>query len=263
MKDSLKAGENYGDIHMKPIKLKWTPELVRKFWDGLAHTRLLELGFSRQVGKSLITAIEHELPGDGRILDFGAGDGDLIKLLCERGYLTAAYEDSNERQKVIKQNLNQHDNFLGTIDKNSDETFNAVIMAEVIEHILDEELDETLNKIASLIKPGGVLVVTTPNNEDLELNMSYCPESNLLFHRWQHVRSFTDQSLKGLLTKYGVEEIVSHQLELNDHVFLPGDKMWSQSENGSPPSFLNEIRQNIPVKTGGEQNLLYLGRKAA
>lgn len=245
---------------MKPQKLKWTPELVRKFWDGLAHTRLPELGFSRQVGKSLIIAIEHELPRDGRILDFGAGDGDLIKLLCERGYLTAAYEDSKERQTVLKQNLGQHENFLGTIDKHSNETFEVVIMAEVIEHILDEELDETLNKIARLIEPGGLIVVTTPNNEDLEMNMAYCPESNLIFHRWQHVRSFTDQSLKELLARYGVEEIVSHQVELNDHVFLPGDKMWSQNENGEPPSFLNEIRQNIPVKTGGEQNLLYLGR---
>ena len=66
------------------------------------------------------------------------------------------------------------------------------------------------------------MLLPPPNNEDLEMNMSYCPESNLLFHRWQHVRSFTEQSLKGLLAKYGIEEIVSHQVELNDHIFFAG-----------------------------------------
>lgn len=248
---------------IEPQKLKWTPELVRKFWDGLTYTRLLELGFSRQVGKSLIIATEHVLPGDGEILDFGAGDGDLVKLLCERGYSTAAYENSIERQHILNQRLDKYGNYLGVIDKDSDRTFDVVFMVEVIEHILEEEFNETLKKIMSLLAPGGVLIVTTPNNEDLDMNMVYCPVSNMLFHRWQHVRAFTDQALKKLLNQYGIEEIVTHQIELNDLVFLPGDRMWSHDVNDEPPSFLTEIRQNQPVNTGGEQNLLYLGRKSA
>ena len=82
MSDSIKAGENYGDIHMKPQKLKWTPELVREIlgWDSPIPGCWI-LDFPDKWEKSLILTIEHELPGDGRILDFGAGDGDLIKLL--------------------------------------------------------------------------------------------------------------------------------------------------------------------------------------
>ncbi len=245
----------------KPQKLKWTPELVQKFWDGLTHTRLLELGFSRQVGKSLIIVIEHLLKKDSRILDFGAGDGDLIDLLCERGYTTAAFEDSKERQELLKNKLSGHIKFLGAIDKYSVNSFDVIIMAEVIEHILDEDLEQTLEKVVSLLDPEGILIITTPNNEDLELSMTYCPVSNQLFHRWQHVRSFTEQSLSDLLSEYGIEKITTHCLELNDSIFLPGDRMWGDDGNQKPPSFLNEIRQNISVKAGSEQNLIFIGRK--
>lgn len=33
---------------------------------------------------------------------------------------------------------------------------------------------------------GGALIITTPNEENLEDNMVYCPVSNTIFHRWQH-----------------------------------------------------------------------------
>ncbi|NNE36733.1 MAG: class I SAM-dependent methyltransferase [Gammaproteobacteria bacterium] len=261
MTDIQKENKNNGDVDIRPQKLQWTPELVRKFWDGLTYTRLLELGFSRQAGRSLIIAIDHFLSRDSGILDFGAGDGDLIKFLCDRGYSATAYEQSGERNHSLNNLLNSHDNFLGIINENSDETFDVVIMAEVIEHILDSDLNNTLSRISSLITPGGVLVVTTPNNEDLELGMVYCPENNLLFHRWQHVRSFTSATLVELLSKYGVEEIVTHELELNDALYLQGDPVWGNHEIDEIPGFLNAIKQNKSVKLGSQQNLLFIGRK--
>ncbi len=244
-----------------PEKLEWTPELVKRFWDGLTHTRLLELGFSRQVGKSLIVMIEHLLPKKGVILDFGAGDGDLIKLLCERGFATSAYENSGERQHKLIQMLSDYEKFTGIVDAASDLKFDVIIMAEVIEHLLDEEIDKTLVRVVNMLVPGGILVITTPNDEDLELNMAYCPISNKIFHRWQHVRSFTAGSLKDLLAKYGVEELATHKVELNDHIFLPGDNMWGQKIQGERPSFLSDIKSNMSVTAGSEQNLIFLGKK--
>jgi len=54
------------------------------------------MSFSKQGGRSLIIAVDHLLPRDGSILDFGAGDGDLAQFLCERGLRAAAYETSGE-----------------------------------------------------------------------------------------------------------------------------------------------------------------------
>ena len=90
---------------MKPERLKWTPELVARYWDGFSQTRLVEYSFSRQVGRSLLVAVDHLLPRDGRVLDFGAGDGHLVRLMSERGLKVAAYEPSAGRLDTLRAQL--------------------------------------------------------------------------------------------------------------------------------------------------------------
>jgi 2-polyprenyl-3-methyl-5-hydroxy-6-metoxy-1,4-benzoquinol methylase len=243
-----------------PKKIEWTSELVSNFWDGFSKTRLTEFAFSKQAGKSLIIAIKHLIKSKDKILDFGAGDGYLIKLLCECGYSTTGYEPSVDRQKNLQVALRNLPSFNGFVDFSSHEIFDVVIMAEVVEHILDDALDKTLGRLAAFTKVDGYLVVTTPNKEDLELGMSYCPVSNILFHRWQHVRSFDSIKLSTMLNKYGFQEIVTHEVEFNNSLFLPGDEKWGESSE-QVPSYIKQIRKNIKTNIAGETNLLYIGRK--
>lgn len=249
---------------LAPQRIHWTPELVARFWNGTSQTRLTAFNFSLQAGRSVIVALDHLLPRDGRILDFGAGDGDLVRLMCERGLRTAAYEPSEGRAQTLSQRLESRPGFLGVVGPESREEFDFVMMAEVIEHVLDKEFDSCLKRLKALTRLGGILAVTTPNNEDLDLGMAYCPVSNTLFHRWQHVRSFTADSLSGLLSRYGFEEIVTHQLEFNDALYVPYDSLWGTPESAeNPPSHIIELRANRSVRIGGEANLLYIGRRVA
>lgn len=52
-----------------------------------------------------------------------------------------------------------------------------------------------LNESFRLIAPGGFIAITTPNNEDLNESTLLCPDCGCVFHRWQHVRSWTPKSL--------------------------------------------------------------------
>ena len=247
-----------------PQPIRWTPKLVERFWNGFAQTRLVNFSFSKQAGKSLIVAIDHLLPRNGSILDYGAGDGYLIRLLCERGLCAAAYEPSIERSENLRELLGDCKGFLGVERADTTKSFDVVIMAEVIEHILDELLDTVMKQLFSLVRPGGLLIITTPNNEDLELGMAYCPVSNTLFHRWQHVRSFTDKSLVVLLAQYGFEELATHRVEFNNSLYVPYDPIWGEAvEESNLPFHIKSLRSNQPTNIAGETNILFIGRRVA
>lgn len=247
---------------MAAERLKWTPELVNQFWDNVGQTRLTELSFAKLGGRSVITAIDHILPRPGRILDFGAGDGHLLRFMVQRGLTVAGYEPSKGRAANLQRALENFDGFLGVVGDDSTETFDVVIMSEVIEHVLEEVLDATLDRLARFVRPGGLLVVTTPNNEDLDLDMAYCPVSDLLFHRWQHVRSLDQSSLKSLLSRFGFNEVVTHQVGFDDNIFVPHDAFWSGKPLVGPlPDWLENMRQNKPTVAGAGNRLLYIGRK--
>lgn len=245
-----------------PEQIRWTPELVDRFWNGFSKTRLVEHSFSRQAGRSLITAIDHLLPGDGQILDFGAGDGDLVWMMSERGLRVAAYEPSPSRSETLSVRLQEFPTFIGIEGLQSKAQYDVVLLVEVLEHIIDEQFKRQLNRLKKFTKPGGLVVVTVPNSEDLELGMAYCPVSNTLFHRWQHVRSFTAETLAHQMSLFGFQEVVTHHVEFSDPLFVPFDRLWGDPEKiASPPSHLIELRANRAARIGGETNLLYIGRR--
>src|SRR6516162_6887988 len=96
-------------------RLIWTPELIASFWNGLSQTRLLELGFSKLAGPYLLMLVRQYLLENGRHLDFGAGDGDFVRLLVDRGVPTAAFEPSPARQAVLVDRLGEDPRFLGCV----------------------------------------------------------------------------------------------------------------------------------------------------
>jgi SAM-dependent methyltransferase len=250
------------DAGETPRRLEWTPELVGRFWDGFAQTRLVEFSFSKQAGRSLLIAVDHLLPREGRILDFGAGDGYLIELMLQRGLKAAGYEPSSGRRRLLHSSLVGSTGFLGVVGNGNWQTFDVVLMAEVIEHILDKQLDATLKRLGRWTKPGGSLIVTTPNDEDLELGMIYCPVSNVLFHRWQHVRSFTRESLCALLDGYGFDEVVTHLVGFDDRIFVPHDHLWGNQADAPPTlDYMLKLRSNEATCIGTQSNILYIGRK--
>jgi len=209
------------NIVNQPKQLEWTSENISSFWNGCAQTRLMEYSFGKLAAESLILTTWSFLPEDGLILDFGAGDGDIVEALLDKGFKVAAYEPSINRRNISESKFKGNRNYYGLIDDDTNVKFDLIILCEVIEHLLDSELTDVLKKVGSLLKQDGKIIITTPNNEDIGLDICYCPTCNTTFHRWQHVRSFSGDSLKETLMQINIEPIVIHYTKFDINLFEP------------------------------------------
>lgn len=195
-------------------QFEWTKDRASEFWSFLAGTEYLATRtFSRHNSDFLFEIIQPYLSKDAHFLDFGAGaKGYFVAKLLENGYPACGFEPS---QKAENPEFLKYPHFLGNLKEGDQRTFDVVMLSEVIEHLYEEDVDGVFNRIRSLLKPGGIFIVTTPNQESLEGSSVLCPSCHSFFHPWQHIRSFTSESLKSFLARYGFESIVTHQVDFS------------------------------------------------
>ena len=104
-------------------------------------------------------------------LDIGSGHGDLIELMRSQFEVNSSacdYTDSLMKLsdvKVTVANLNNE----GL--PYADESFDLVTCTEVIEHL--EHYRYTLREMHRILKPGGILVLTTPNILNLKSRIRF------------------------------------------------------------------------------------------
>lgn len=106
---------------------------------------------------------------DIAILDIGCGFGSLIRMFKNKGYTKLKGIDLSESQvKVAHANgLNQEievaDIHQFLLDKTGQ--FDVITGIDIIEHFSKDELVELLNIIKKSLKPGGIAIFRTPNND--------------------------------------------------------------------------------------------------
>lgn len=191
-----------------PTTLVWDETTLSRFW--AFHSQFSENYFSHQKGRSLVAYAKRQLPDAATVLDYGCGPGHLLPHLLDAGFVVQGADITRDTIGSAV-SLNGRKNFLGfaTIDELLAEgrQFDAIFLIEVVEHLDDHWLATSLNQVHALLNKGGILIVTTPNEENLEDNMVYCPASNTIFHRWQHMRSWSGLTLAAALTAHGFRDV--------------------------------------------------------
>lgn len=187
--------------------LEWTPEMVKTFWDY--ESQFPENFFAYRFGREIIEQLLPFLPSQGRVLDYGCGPGNLIERLLDTSLEVAGLDFSPATIETVTRRFAGQPNFIGAFELSElDERaglFDAAVVIEVVEHLYDEQLDELLANVKKLLRPGGTVVFTTPNEEVLEDSYILCPVSGKLFHRWQHVRNWSADSLSAYLADQGFQ----------------------------------------------------------
>ena len=220
--------------------------MVSRFWDWQSGTP--EVYFSYRFGAEIARSLASDLNGRDRVLDYGCGVGYLLPHLCR--YARAVYGADLSQKSVEEANARLANTgsfegaFLIADLRRRGAVFDAIVAIEIIEHLYDVDLDAMLKDIRAMLAPGGIVIFTTPNDEDRQANMILCPATGELFHRWQHVRSWNIETLPSYLQASGLIPLKTFETNLANPI------SWA------PYSMLKRMMKRLLLGSPGKPHLV-------
>ena len=152
----------------------------------------------RATAREILGRLEEHVP-PGRLLDLGCWVGFLMSEATKRGWTATGVEPSAWASSYARDQLGltvlNDDLMTAPLEQAS---FDAVVLGDVIEHL--PEPSAGLQRIATLLAPGGALVMMLPDAGSRLARM--------MGKRWwsvlpTHVQYFTRQSMTALLEREG------------------------------------------------------------
>jgi SAM-dependent methyltransferase len=161
---------------------------------------------------TLLGQAEELVGAGGKLLDIGAGRGELLRAARAAGWDVTGIEPSETFAEfaaarsgavIFSEPLEQCDLPSGSFD--------CVILSAVLEHLYNP--NETIKEIARILRPGGAVFVDVPNEQGLYFIIGNLYQK-LRARDWVvnlsptfnpfHVFGFSPRSLRALLSKHGL-----------------------------------------------------------
>lgn len=148
-----------------------------------------------------------------RVLDVGCGEGAFTVALAAHGALPTGIDVAAEPLRRAAEHGSQRDLDMRLVAPDGplpldDACFDAVWAGEVLEHVVD--CVGLLDELHRVLRPGGRLLVSTPNHPPLRvLGLALRPAAfDAHFEpRSDHVRFFTSRTLRTVLETAGFEAV--------------------------------------------------------
>jgi 2-polyprenyl-3-methyl-5-hydroxy-6-metoxy-1,4-benzoquinol methylase len=161
----------------------------------------------------MVANVESVLGWKGRLLDVGAGDGALLCAAVDRGWEVEGTEIASVMIRYVREELGLtiHQGIIEDIHLPL-AAFDAVILNHVLEHVRNPKT--TLEKVASLIGPDGVVRIEVPNLAGLSARAkNFQSRWKLKRKPWKHYSTghhfwfFTPKTLARTLESAGLAVI--------------------------------------------------------
>jgi len=137
------------------------------------------------------------------IVDLACGDGDFVKLMCERGYRALGVD----RDPVMHEAARARgipvvgDDVFNYLRNVAAESVDGFFSSHLVEHLHYEQVLELIELCYRALRPGGVLVLTTPNVRGLFSHLE------MFWLHYGHTNFYHPRLLAFFLTYTGYENI--------------------------------------------------------
>ncbi|MCW2542614.1 MAG: putative Methyltransferase type 12 [Frankiales bacterium] len=184
--------------HMQLIQMPSDVILGEVYGDAADVEYVDEEEGQRATAREILGRLEEHVP-PGRLLDLGCWVGFLMSEATKRGWTPTGVEPSGWASAYAREQLGltvlNDDLMTAPLPEGG---FDAVVLGDVIEHL--PEPSEGLQRIATLLAPGGALVLMLPDAGSRLARM--------MGKRWwsvlpTHVQYFTRESMTTLLEREG------------------------------------------------------------
>ncbi|HZI17578.1 MAG TPA: class I SAM-dependent methyltransferase [Pyrinomonadaceae bacterium] len=171
-----------------------------------------ETGGKVALGRGLLAHAERLTGGKGRVLDIGAGRGELLKAAKEEGWEAVGIEPSPQFAEWAARSSGAEVR-CEPVERCefAPGSFDVAILSGVLEHLYNP--DQTIGAVSRTLRPGGALFVDVPNESGLYFRLGnlyqrlrgrdWCVNLAPTFEPY-HVFGFGPRSLRALLSKHGL-----------------------------------------------------------
>lgn len=219
-----------------------------RIWEAYQNDADLHEMGCRDGGR--IKYVVRSIPLRGRVLNIGVGKGILEEVLLQQGVEVYSLDPSETTIRRLRDELSMGDRAQAGYSQHipfMNAHFDCVIMTEVLEHLSDDILEQTLHEISRVLVPGGAFVGSVPADENLAQGMVVCPDCGKKFHRWGHVQSFSRDRLARILESH------FDAVEVSRVVFLDWRNLnWKGKFGG----MLRSMQARLDMR-GSNQNLFF------
>lgn len=188
--------------------------------------------FGGERGRLVATLLSERIKIAGAsILDFGCGEGAVALELAAAGATVVAFDTNKAKLARLRQAASQSGASLKIVEQAPTDTecFDAAILLDVIEHLVQP--DSVLNHLHSVLKPDGIIYLSTPNKLS-PINALCDPHFSLPF--------------VSLLSRKQVKFITAHLLRRQPKERTDFPQLFSMrrlftllNESGFAPAFVN------------------------
>lgn len=137
---------------------------------------------------------------NGHLLDIGSGTGAFLNKMQQNGWQVTGLEPDETARKKCLENHGITAQPPENLFSLPDASFDAITLWHVLEHV--HQLQEYIQKIKTLLKPGGALIIAVPNytSHDAQVYQQYWAAWDVP----RHLYHFSPKAMDALLSAHGL-----------------------------------------------------------